>query len=113
MEEVVDYPMQTSDRNTYRTNLQKRLTQYQIPEHMHHGVIDYVTDGHPVGNFLGALLSNDLRSTFNHADDYNKERISNWIAFLWNCVPSACWGSPNAVAKWQKNKGLFGEKNNG
>lgn len=80
--------------------------------HIEHTVecIDaYVQKGIPVGDFLYAVLSNDLKGAFNRADSNNYRFMGDIIRYLWNYVPSACWGSPERVKAWldfkdQQNK---------
>ncbi len=71
-----------------------------IPEHMHEGIRTYVEQARPPGDFLRALLSNDLQRTLRHADSENLAALGDWLMFVWNYVPSNCWGSPEIVAKW-------------
>ena len=56
----------------------------------------------PVGSFLAALLSNDLSQTVACADDVNINLIPEYVRYLYNNVPSACWGSPEKVDAWLK-----------
>lgn len=76
-----------------------------IPDYMQKSVRAYIMEGRPVGNFLTAFLSNDLRMTFTRADVTNQLRIRDYISFFYNYVPSDCWGSPEKVKAWiQKHK---------
>jgi hypothetical protein len=85
-----------------------------IPAHMQSGLLGYIERGEPVGGFLSALLSNDLRGTFERADDINLEAIRAYMVFLYNHVPAGCWGSKARFEAWQDNGGLAGrEKANG
>jgi hypothetical protein len=79
-----------------------------IPDHCKEGLRGYIEKGEPVGSFLSALLSNDLRKTYEKADDTNIGRIKNYLMFLYNEAPSECWGSPDKYAGWQKRGGLHG-----
>ena len=77
-----------------------------LPEHMRDSIRQYVEIGAPVGDFLTALLSNKLVETFGQADEINQASMFAWAKFLYSEVPKSCWGSPEAVAKWQEHKGL-------
>jgi hypothetical protein len=79
-----------------------------IPDHCKEGLRGYIENGTPVGSFLSALLSNDLRGAFNKADATNAARIKNYLMFLYNEAPSECWGSPDKYAGWQQRGGLNG-----
>lgn len=77
-----------------------------LPEHMRDSIRQYVEIGAPVGDFLTALLSNKLVETFGQADEINSTFMFQWANFLYNEVPGDCWGSPEAIARWQGHKGL-------
>jgi len=62
----------------------------------------YVADHCPVGGFLTAVLSNDLRSAVGQADDENLAHLPDIVCYLHWEVPASCWGSPKAVEKWLK-----------
>ena len=83
----------------------------QVPNsYMTEAVKRYVEEGEAVGHFLTALLSNDLVGAFSRADDSNREKMWDWVKFLWNEVPSNCWGSREQVIRWQKKGGKKGLK---
>ena len=88
------------------------VTDYnQVPNsYMIDGVKRYVENGKDAGNFLTALFSNDLVGALSQADDSNREKIWDWVKFLWNEVPSNCWGSREEVLRWQKKGGKAGLK---
>lgn len=52
------------------------------------------------GQFLQAVLSNDLCDACGRADDENMANLPAFAAYLYNEAPSACWGSPEKVAAW-------------
>lgn len=63
----------------------------------------YVQNKIPTGGFLKAVLENDLVQAFGRADDINKYRIGEIIEYIYNELPSLCWGSPEKVQNWLKN----------
>lgn len=71
-----------------------------IPEYMRESVRAYIFEGQPVGHFLTAFLSNDLKETFGRADTENRLCIHDYITFFYNYAPSPCWGSPEKVRAW-------------
>lgn len=82
--------------------LLKKLEDTKIPRYMHHTLAYYIAEGKPTGHFLTAVLTNDLKEACNRADDDNKDRLYDYVFFLYNNAPSACWGSPENVAEWRK-----------
>lgn len=79
-----------------------------IPSHMHGAISRYVQHGTPPGSFLTAVLSNDLREAFAHADPINQAAMLHWVRFLYNHMPSDSHGSSSKVRAWQERKGLSG-----
>lgn len=63
-------------------------------------LLRYIRDGSPVGGFLTALLSNDLKETCARADWENRPAIPALVLWLYNEAPASCWGSPAAVEAW-------------
>jgi len=80
----------------------------KLPQHMHGAIMRWINNGTPPGDFLTALLSNDLRETFAKADDTNALCIKDCIIFFYNAAPSGCWGSPENVQSWAAHNGLKG-----
>lgn len=50
--------------------------------------------------FLYSLLTNDLRGTFENADDFNRVCVYEWVKWLYNYAPGGSWGSHENVVKW-------------
>lgn len=72
----------------------------RIPEHMHSAVTDYLKRGLEPGDFLRAVLENDLVQAFGRADTTNLEHMFDWASFLYNEMPSNAWGSKEKVNAW-------------
>ena len=62
----------------------------------------YVEEGCPVGDFLTAVLENNLKESFARADAENVEALGHIVAFVWWKVPLSAWGSKERVAAWYK-----------
>jgi hypothetical protein len=75
----------------------------RIPEHTHAALVRYIEFGGTTGHFLTALLSNDLKETVARADSENIQAIPLLVGWLYNRAPSACWGSPEKVARWKES----------
>lgn len=80
----------------------------KIPAHMREALSEYIARGRPVGDFLRAVLSNDLRGAMARADSINAEHLRDYVHFLFNTAPAGCWGSPAKVDAWIKLRGLEG-----
>jgi hypothetical protein len=91
-----------------REELAKRAVEMDIPVHMINSLVEYIMVGRPVGHFLTAVLSNDLKEACNRADEENQKRLYEYVAFLYNYTPTTCWGSPDKVITWMSIGGLLG-----
>lgn len=59
----------------------------------------------PTGDFLKAVLSNNLIDAIGRADDCNLQDIHEICSYVYNEMPSASWGSPEKVKSWLKGEG--------
>lgn len=84
----------------------EQLKQTRIPRYMYEGIVEYVFAGRPVGNFLTAVFSNDLKQACDRADDTNKHLLYEYVFFLYNHAPRACWGSEQNVLTWMSHRGM-------
>lgn len=62
----------------------------------------YVNHRIPTGDFLLAVLSNDLREAVGRADSENIQVIPEIVAYIYNRLPADCWGSRDKVRSWLK-----------
>lgn len=83
---------------------------YYIPERMMPRIERYVQQGVIPGNFLQAVICNNLKETFAFADDENTKNIAAYVGYFYNEVPSKAWGSHKIMMKWAKDGGLEGGK---
>lgn len=77
-----------------------RFRKFEISDRMLPRLQGYTEFHRPVGDFLMAVLSNDLRGACQRADDENIENLPAYVAYLYNEAPGACWGSPEKVKEW-------------
>lgn len=79
-----------------------------VPEHILDALYAYVESRRPTGNFLRAVLSNDLEGAVNRADLENLAVLKEIVGVVYNVLPSPCWGSEETVKNWlakQTDKG--------
>jgi hypothetical protein len=84
---------------------QARALQRGIPEYMVSGLVRWIEQHIMPGDFLRAVIENDLRAACAHADDVNQRLLWNYVNFLYNDAPSPCWGSKENVASWAARAG--------
>ena len=80
----------------------------KLPEHMRASMRRYMEDGRRPGDFLYAVLTNNLMEAFHRADDVNGARLEDYVRFLYWEAPTASYGSAAKVAAWEKQGGLKG-----
>ena len=73
---------------------------FYIPIRMMDGLERYINHHVPPGDFLSAVIKNNLRATIERADDENIANLPAYIGFLYNEAPSQCWGSEQAFKNW-------------
>jgi len=61
---------------------------------------NYVEHGTSVGDFLTAVLENDLSEAVGRADDSNLGNLPAFVGYLYNEAPAACHGSKAKVQAW-------------
>lgn len=78
------------------------LRESAVPEHLHDGLVLYLTHGLPPGHFLTAVLSNDLKEAFARADEQSRAGLFALVSFLYNDAPASAWGNPERVSAWME-----------
>jgi len=76
----------------------------KIPRAVKESLDRYVYHRIPTGGFLYAVLTNDLFEAVGRADDCNLACLPEICSYIYNEVPSTCWGSPEAVQLWLESK---------
>ncbi len=64
------------------------------------GINRYVLRHQPVGHFLTAVLTNDLRSAVGRADPDNQLLIHDIVGYCYNEIPGCCQGSAEKYKAW-------------
>lgn len=77
-----------------------------LPEHMQVSAQRYIEHGQPPGDFLRAVLENNLAEAFGRADTENEQHMREWAQWLYMDVPHAAWGSRECVDSWVAQGGL-------
>lgn len=81
-----------------------------LPDYMQDGMKLWVERGILPGSFLEAVLRNDLMGALGRADSNNIERLKDYGMFLYNEVPSTCFGSDEKVQAWAERGGMLGKE---
>lgn len=68
--------------------------------HIKAGIDAYVRHRRPPGQFIQAVLSNDLKEAVGRADDMATVNLSLIVRYCYNCMPGNVWGSAERVAEW-------------
>ena len=76
------------------------LSEYNIPAHMRGAIIRYLNNGISPGDFLTAVINNDLSEAVGRADDQNIHLLPNYIKWFYNHAPSGSWGRASATKDW-------------
>jgi hypothetical protein len=72
----------------------------KIPTRMQTALTRYVTDRVAPGNFLQAVIKNDLRDACGRADSENLPLLPLYVKWLYNVAPGGCWGSLDNYKAW-------------
>jgi hypothetical protein len=86
---------------------------YEIRPEMKEAIDNYVKDGVPLGDFLTALLANDLMRALGRADEGNKRDIFDLCMYVHNEMPGGLHGSYEIIrdhieAKKEEREGANG-----
>ena len=73
---------------------------FYIPGHMLSALRGYCENHHPVGDFLTAVICNDLAEAVARADQTNIANLPAFVGYLYNEADSRCWGSKEKMKAW-------------
>ena len=76
---------------------------YYIPERMMDGLERWRDYGIYPGDFLIAVLENNLTETILRADDENLANIPAYVSYTYNELPMASHGSKEKMKAWHKS----------
>lgn len=77
-----------------------RYREFAIPDYMVEGLDLWTRFGVLPGDFLIAVLSNDLMEACARADETNLRNLPVYCAYLYNEAPPQCFGSKERVRAW-------------
>jgi len=77
-----------------------KMFEYGIPDYMHGGIIRFYENGIPPGDFLTAVIDNDLKEAVNRADSTNVDALKAYVMWFYNQAPGGSWGFAGATEKW-------------
>ena len=72
----------------------------KCPEHVKQSLFHYIEYHIQLGDFLTAVLSNDLFKSFARADDINRYQLFDIVAWIYNYAPNNCHGNKDIVKAW-------------
>lgn len=78
----------------------------KIPPHMQEVIRRYVVERIPPGDFLTAVIGNNLREAVNRADAENLPLLKLYVHWFYNVAPGQCAGSPEKMQRWLESKDL-------
>lgn len=76
------------------------MLEVTIPLALREGLFRYVSNGVKPGDFLTAVLENNLKMAYWLADPNSRTAIPHIIQYLHWEAPSECHGSPEKVKAW-------------
>ena len=77
-----------------------KMAEYGIPERMQGAIIRYYERGLPPGDFLAAVIQNDLKEAVGRADDENVRLLKEYVMWFYNWAPAGSWGSLRNYVDW-------------
>lgn len=82
----------------------------RVPEHTRGTLLRYRDHGLAPGGFITAVLRNDLMGAIDSADMENSRCLVDICRWVYMRLPSAAWGSDEAITDWMRMGGLNGIK---
>ena len=77
---------------------------YCIPERTIETLKRYVDQRNEPGQFVRAVLENNLKESMARADLDNRVCMFEIVQYVYNELPGICWGTPEKVHKWLANE---------
>lgn len=77
---------------------------FEIPDCMEEGIKLYLERGIQPGDFLTAIICNDLKTAVMQADHNNILNLPAYVAYFYWEVPAVAWGSKKIMQQWMKER---------
>jgi len=90
-------------------SIQSGRRTYYIPDRMMDSIIRYHSHGVIPGDFLQAVICNDLREAVFRADEENMANLPAYVSWFYERADHNCWGSREKMVGWNKVGGLYGQ----
>lgn len=71
-----------------------------IPARMQEALRRYVVQGIKPGNFLTAVITNNLRNAVGYADEENLPLLKLYVQWFYNVAPGGCHGTAANMQEW-------------
>lgn len=84
-----------------------------IPPAIRDAIDRWVRDSIPGGHFTMAVLANDLHEAVARADENSLHALHSIVAYVYNEIPSAAWGSPEKLRAWAEHRAEVEEVSHG
>ncbi|HUS89234.1 MAG TPA: hypothetical protein VMW91_07700 [Desulfosporosinus sp.] len=81
-----------------------KFRQFYIPYRMGPGIRRYIDDHIRPGDFLCAVISNNLKEAVHQADDENIQNLPAYVAYFYNKAPYNCHGSKEIMEAWLRDE---------
>ena len=75
-----------------------------IPDDMKDSIIKYIEYGAEPGNFLTAVITNDLKKAVGHADRTNFELLRMYVQWFYNVAPGESQGDIQKMRSWMQSR---------
>jgi len=87
-------------REEVRDEIGERLEKGGVPHHLRDAILRYLLGGIRPGDFLSAVISNNLFEAIGSADKESRDGLFSICSFFYNEVPAPCFGSPAKMETW-------------
>lgn len=71
-----------------------------IPPNLRPGITRWIEEGFVPGDFLQAVIKNDLRDAFGRADETSRAALFDIVSWFHCHAPSPCWGGAESMRDW-------------
>lgn len=80
--------------------IEYKMNYDKIPENYREEMQRYVEQGLETGRFLYSILTNNFHDAVVRADKNNLIHLIDFAHFIYNELPTECWGNKEKVDKW-------------